>query len=103
MVRYISPSKVGLSVGAILALWHVGWVALVATGWAKPVLDYILKLHFIDVQYGLAPFEFVTASALVALTFVIGCLIGAVFALIWNWLARPPVGTAANIRPAART
>ena len=85
-MRHINPTKAGLSVGAVIGLWHLMWVTLVATGWAKPIMDVILKLHFIQLQYELAPFAVGTATTLVAITFSIGFLFGAVFALVWNWL-----------------
>lgn len=86
-MRHISPTKTGLAVGILYGLWHLIWVTLVAIGWAKPFMDFILKLHFIQLQYALAPFVLGTAAALVALTFCIGAFFGIVFALVWNWLS----------------
>lgn len=85
-MRHISPIKTGLAVGTVIGLWHAIWVILVGIGWAKPVLDFILKLHFLDVQYSLAPYATTTAATLILLTFAIGGLFGVVFALVWNWL-----------------
>jgi hypothetical protein len=82
----IHPIKTGLAVSAVLALAHLIWASLVAVGWAGPVLEFILKLHFIEVSLKIAPFDLATAAALVALTGVIGFGIGAVFALLWNQL-----------------
>ena len=86
-MRHISPAKTGFSVGIVLGFWHLLWVTLVAFGWAKPVMDFILRLHFIQLQYELAPFVLGTAFMLVAFTFCIGLLLGILFALVWNWLA----------------
>lgn len=85
-MRHISPIKTGLAVGTVIGLWHAMWVTLVGLGWAKPVLDFILRLHFIDVQYSLAPYATTTAATLVLLTFAIGALFGILFALVANWL-----------------
>ena len=85
-MRHINPAKAGLSVGVVIGLWHLMWVSLVAAGWARPIMDFILKLHFIQLNYELAPFMLGTAAALVAMTFSIGFLFGLVFALVWNWL-----------------
>ena len=89
-MRHIHPFKTGVSVGAVIGLWHLMWVSLVALGWAKPVMDFILRLHFLEFQYSLAPFSIGTAVALVTLTFGLGLLFGIVFALVWNWLASTP-------------
>jgi hypothetical protein len=86
-MRHISPPQTALAVGTVVGLWHLIWVALVAAGWAKPVMDFILRLHFLNLQYSLAPYSATTGATLVMLTFTIGALLGLVFALIWNWLA----------------
>lgn len=85
-MRRISPAKAAFSVGSVVALWHAIWVTLVGIGWAKTVMDFVLQLHFINLQYSLAPYAAVTAGELVVLTFAIGAAGGFVFAVIWNWL-----------------
>lgn len=86
-MRTISPAKAAMSVGAVIGLYHLVWVILVAVGLAKPFLDFVLRLHFIQFDYEMAPFDVATAAGLLALTFSIGAAFGLVFALVWNWLA----------------
>lgn len=86
-MRSISPAKAGFSVGTVVGVYHLMWVTLVALGWAKPFMDFILRLHFIRLQYDVGPFAFSTAVLLVSLTFCFGAFFGAVFAIVWNWLA----------------
>lgn len=86
-MRLINPFRAGLAVGLVIGLWHLTWAALVAIGWAKPIMDFILKLHFIQLQYDVAPFALGTAAMLVIVTFCVGALFGMIFALVWNWLA----------------
>jgi hypothetical protein len=86
-MRYLNPATAAISVGAVFGVWHLMWVALVATGVAKPIMDLVLKLHFIQLDYTLAPFALSTALTLVGLTFGIGAVLGLVFALVWNWLS----------------
>lgn len=86
-MRHIDPPKAGLSVGAVIGLWHLVWVTLVALGWAKALMDFILRLHFLSLDIQLLPFSFVTAATLVFLTTAVGMVLGVLFALIWNWLA----------------
>ena len=85
-MRHISPTKTAVAVGTVIGLWHVIWVTLVGVGWAKPVMDFILRLHFIKLQYSLTPFAATTAGELVLLTFAVGAAFGFVFAVVWNWL-----------------
>jgi hypothetical protein len=94
-MRRLNPTKAGLAMGAVSGLLHLIWVGLVG-GWAKPVMDFVLRLHFIDIHYALAPFGIATGAMLVAVTFAIGFLIGGVFSLVWNWLGAPPPGSAAD-------
>src|SRR6185369_15396593 len=88
-MRYVSPAKAALSVGAVFGVWHLMWVTLVAFGVAKPILDLILKLHFLQLDYALAPFVLPTALTLVGLTFATGAMLGLIFAIVWNWLSKP--------------
>lgn len=85
-MRHINPGKTAVSVGSVVGLWHLMWVTLVGIGWAKPVMDFILQLHFIELKYALTPYSTTTAMTLVLLTFTIGALFGLLFAGVWNWL-----------------
>ena len=89
-MRRINPAKAALAVGIVIGLYHLSWVGLVAAGLAKPFMDFVLKLHFIQLDYVMAPFDPATGAMLVALTFTIGALFGLVFAVVWNWLAATP-------------
>jgi hypothetical protein len=97
-MRHLNPSKAAISVGTVVGAWHLVWVTLVAIGVAKAVMDFVLKLHFIQLDYTLAPFALSTAAMLVGLTFAIGALFGLLFALVWNWLSVR--SEAADIEPA---
>ena len=99
-MRHINPAKAAVSVGAVFGIWHLMWVTVVATGIAKPMLDLVLKLHFLEFEYSLAPFAASTAITLVGLTFAIGAVLGLLFALVWNWLSRNPEGRLSDGRPA---
>jgi hypothetical protein len=93
-MRRLNPAKAALAVGIVIGLYHLAWVGLVASGLAKAFLDFVLRLHFIQLDYQLASFDVATGAMLVALTFAIGALFGLVFAFVWNWLAAKPDGGA---------
>lgn len=86
-MRHIHPTKAAIAVGSVIGMWHLVWALFVAIGWAKPLMDFVLRLHFIRLDYDIAPFALGTAAALVVVTFAVGCAFGLVFALVWNWLA----------------
>ena len=85
---HLNPIRTGLAVGLVLGLWHAGWALLVALSWAQPLLDLVLRLHFIRLNIEIQGFDLNTAAQLVGLTFAIGALIGLVFAWVWNALHR---------------
>lgn len=85
-MKHISPVRTALSVGYILGLLHLGWVALVASGYAERAMAFILKMHFIEFDYQMAPFNPETGVTLVAVMFGTGLAVGFIFALFWNWM-----------------
>ena len=82
----LHKNTVGLIVGSFAGLWHAVWAILVATGSAKPVVDWALNLHHISVAYTIAPFDFGPALFLVLVAFLIGFAVGWIFTAIWNGL-----------------
>lgn len=86
-MRHISSGKAALATGFVLGIWHAMWAALVATGLAQRLVDFILRLHFMRLEIEIAPFEFGTAALLVLITFAIGAAFGLAFALVWNRLS----------------
>ncbi len=84
MDRKINKMKSGLVLGGVVAGWHLAWSILVAFGIAQAVVDFVLWLHFIQPVYRVEPFELGRAALLVAVTAVIGFVLGAAFAALWN-------------------
>lgn len=86
MIRHLSLVRSSFAVGTVTALFHLIWAVMVAFGVAKPFMDFVLNLHFVELQYELMPYSSMTAGALVVLTFVLGAMFGLMFAIVWNWL-----------------
>lgn len=102
-MRHLSMANAAVAVGTVFAAWHITWVILVGVGWATEVLNFILELHFLKVDFKLSPYSAFTAFSLVVLTFCVGALLGAIFALVWNWLtnaSEPEWARDTNQRPA---
>jgi hypothetical protein len=83
---HLHPAQTGLALGSVVAFAHLVWATLVAIGWAQPLLDFVLWLHFLKVPIQLAPFDGTRAALLVAVTFAISGAMGAFFAVVWNRL-----------------
>lgn len=82
----LNNNKVGLALGGLVALAHLAWSLMVMFGWAKSWLGFVLGLHFLNNPFVLSPFSWVTALILIAITGVVGCVLGWVFAWVWNML-----------------
>ncbi|MBX7247487.1 MAG: hypothetical protein K1X35_00380 [Caulobacteraceae bacterium] len=85
-MRTINPLKAGVALGLVTGLFHAAWAALVATGYAQAVVDFILRLHFIAPFMKVEPFALPTAGLLVGVTAAIGFVMGLVLGMIWNGL-----------------
>ncbi|MCW1402135.1 hypothetical protein OKA06_07265 [Novosphingobium sp. MW5] len=85
-MRRISTGKAAFVTGLVVGVWHAMWAALVATGLAQGLVDFILRLHFMRLEIAIAPFELGTAALLVVITFAVGAAFGLCFALVWNYL-----------------
>lgn len=83
-MNQINANQVGLVLGGLLALGHALWAIMVWVGAAKPFLDRILGLHFLNLQYSLNPFSFGKAVLLVIVTAIFGYLAGYVLGWLWN-------------------
>ena len=83
-MQQVKPHNTGLVFGGVLALWHLAWSLLVMLGLAKPLLDFIMALHFLNVQYSINPFSLGNAILLVVVTGIIGYVVGFVVGWLWN-------------------
>ena len=83
-MQQLDTKRVALALGSFAALVHIVWSILLALGWAKPLTDFILRLHHIELSYTIADFSFLTALSLVIVTFIVGYIAGFVFATGWN-------------------
>jgi len=83
----MSKNRVGLVVGAFLALYHAVWSLGVAAipEQLQSFMSWILALHHIDMPFTIvAPFVLANAIQLIIITFAFGYIIGWVF----TWLVK---------------
>ena len=84
----IRPNSAALVLAMLLGSWHLLWAALVAAGWAQPLIDFIFWIHFIRPVYVVEKFNVGTALLLIGVTAAIGYVVGWCFAVLWNKLHR---------------
>ena len=86
MKEILNRNKAGLILGTFSALMHVIWSVLVAVGIAQPLVDLISTLHFFGKSdIVIQSFNFGTALMLIIMTFIVGYLIGNIFAAVVNF------------------
>lgn len=86
MNHHINPRKAALTCGAFLGGWHLIWSLLVAFGVAQAIIDFVLWMHMMTIPWVVEEFDLTASGTLVVTTWVLGCVFGYAFALIWNKL-----------------
>jgi len=84
----LDTKQTALAFGTFAAVLHAAWAVLVAADKAAALKDWITGLHFISTGATILPFNTTTAAMLIVVTFVVGYIVGHVFASIWNWAAK---------------
>ena len=85
----INPKTAGLALGSLVAACHLLWSLLVAFGGAQFMINWVFRLHFIKPPFTVGHFSLSLAVGLVVVTFVVGYVMGSVFAVIWNKVHKP--------------
>jgi len=81
----ISANKTGLSLGIFLAIIHTIWSIIISTGYGQDIFDWIFSIHMLENQSIMVlDFDWMSMLMLIGFTFVIGYVLGAIFALVWN-------------------
>lgn len=76
--------RLGLTLGMVMGVLHLSWAALVASGRAGFVLDYLLSLHSLRAPIEITAFEPSRAVLLVVVAYAAGFVLGLLTALVWN-------------------
>ncbi len=82
-----APGRVGVAFGLFLAFLHACWAALVAAGFAQPLMDFVFWAHFITPPYHIEPFALTRAAILVGFVFAVGLAAGWLGGIFWNRFA----------------
>lgn len=80
----VPRNQAGITLGLLFALMHTGWLALVATGLAGPVMNAIEQAHFLSLQHTVLTPTLPTVIAGIIGAFITGYIFGAAFAFLWN-------------------
>ena len=83
-MNHINVKNCALTVGFMFSGVHIFWSILVLTNLAQPLIDFIMWAHMIHMQRIVGEFDLTAAVTLIVVTFLVGALVGKVFAMIWN-------------------
>ena len=83
-----NPNKLGLVFAILIGGWHLVWSILVATGLGQLLYDFILWAHMIHLAVTIGPFDLTASITLIAVTAILGYVIGYLAALVWNRMHR---------------
>lgn len=84
----LHPHTTGLALGSLFAVLHFLWAIAVAVGLAQPVMDFIFRMHMVTPVLTVEPFSIARAVVLIILTFVVGYVVGWLFATAWNMVQK---------------
>ena len=80
----MNSHKIGLVVGLFFGLWHAVWEILIALGLAQPLMNFVMSMHSLNNPYKIASFNLGRAIGLIVMTYIIGYIVGSVFATIYK-------------------
>ena len=80
----LNRKKVGLALGSFAAFLHFVWVVLLGLNIAAPLMDFVYRMHGMANPYMLLPFDLGRSVLLIVIAFIMGNIIGNVFAFFWN-------------------
>lgn len=84
----LSKAKTGLALGLFLAVVHAAWAVLVALGVAQGLIGWYTEMHMLINPYVVLDFSLGTAVGLVVMVFIVGYILGWIFAALWNGLRK---------------
>ena len=84
----VDANRLGIVLGLFMVAWHTVWSALVAIGWAQPLIDFVFWMHFMAPAFHVVGFDPLRAGVLILVTGIFGYVAGLVAGLLWNAVHR---------------
>lgn len=86
MNAHVDSNRLGIVGAVMMAGWHAVWIVLQATGQGQRVMDFVLRLHGLESDAVVAPFDAGMAALLLLTTAMTGYVLMAAGGLLWNCL-----------------
>lgn len=98
---HVDVIRLGIVGAVLMAGWHGLWALVMATGWGPQVADFVMRMHGLQSEVGIAAFDPLMAAASLLASAVVGYAGGALAGAIWNCLdavcVRGKAGAAARV------
>lgn len=90
-MNILHQHTVGLAVGTTAAIIHavLAFIVALMPQAAQALIEGNIALHFLSVPVQVLPFTLGGAMMLVIVAFIVGYIVGRVFASVYNWVAKP--------------
>ena len=79
----LNPKKTATAVGCFVATLALIRMIVLAIG-GQSFINWAMSLHFVSVPLTVIPFSLVTAIVSIAVHWIVGALVGLLFATVWN-------------------
>ena len=79
----LNPTRTAYAVGLFAALLFLVWTLALLIG-GQAFLDWRIQMHFIRLPATVMPVSIGTAVLSLVIHFILGAVIGGVFATVWN-------------------
>jgi hypothetical protein len=87
IMAHIDANRLGIVGAVLMAGWHLIWLVLQAAGQGQRVMDFVFRIHGLESDVAVQPFDLGMALVLVAVTALTGYGVAGLAGLVWNGVA----------------
>ena len=99
-MNHVDANRLGIVGATLMAAWHAVWIVLHAAGQGQRLMDFVFRIHGLESDVVVQPFDVGMAAVLLAVTAVTGYVVFSVSGLVWNaltaWALRSRRGVASR-------
>jgi hypothetical protein len=99
-MNHVDANRLGIVGAVLMAGWHAVWIVLHATGQGQRVMDFVFRIHGLESDVVVQPFDVGIGAVLLAVTAVTGYVFFSAAGVVWNvltaWALRSRPGVASR-------
>lgn len=86
-MAHIDANRLGIVGAVLMAGWHLIWLVLQAAGQGQRVMEFVFRIHGLESDVTVQPFDPGMALVLLAVTALTGYVVAGLAGLVWNGVA----------------